>query len=242
MKLSAVTHRGSLTATGAGCGERWPHKACLEPPGSALSSRKCASSPHGGWRCAADALYGGNMPSDLVWHSWHWLSPWGCLSREECSQTKSICSASPLWILGPQQHSVYLRSTAAGASCSAEALDFMRQYLRACPDSHSPTEEMSPYCSSPSCPRCVTSIPLLLMVVALFNTVRDKSTLNIRQSMKRIGTYCEHCDTQPTFGRCEHKMHYLPGSHPRFAAFCAGCVLTWPKKRCLVCWNPLRHS
>lgn len=50
---------------------------------------------------------------------------------------------------------------------------FMCRYLWACPDLHSPTEEMSPYCSSPGCPRCTTSIPLLLMVVALFNTADD---------------------------------------------------------------------
>lgn len=47
---------------------------------------------------------------------------------------------------------------------------FPRRDLWACPDGCSPTEEMSPYCSSPGCPRCTTSIPLLLMVVALFNT------------------------------------------------------------------------
>lgn len=37
-------------------------------------------------------------------------------------------------------------------------------------NAHSPTEEMSLYCSSPGPPRCPPSIPLLLMVVARFKT------------------------------------------------------------------------
>lgn len=42
-------------------------------------------------------------------------------------------------------------------------------------NTHSPTEEMSLYCSSPGCPRCPASIPLLLMVVALFKTAGNGS-------------------------------------------------------------------
>lgn len=75
----SVTYRGSWTARGAGCGEQWPHTVCWEPLGPALSSRKCASSPRGGWRCAGDAPYDENTLLDLAWHSWYLLWPWGCL-------------------------------------------------------------------------------------------------------------------------------------------------------------------
>lgn len=97
------THRGSWTATGAGCGEQWPHTACWEPPGPALSSRMCVSSPRGGWRCAGGAPCGENTLLDLAWHSWCLLWPWGCLgglARERegkvernCGRASSACMA-----------------------------------------------------------------------------------------------------------------------------------------------------
>lgn len=107
--VSEMTHRGSWKATGAGCGEQWPHTACWEPQGPALSNRKCVSSPLGGWRYAGDAPYGENMLLDLFWHSWYLLLPWGCLwdQREKAREKKernhgsanSHCTASFLWNL-----------------------------------------------------------------------------------------------------------------------------------------------
>lgn len=70
-----ATHRGSQTATWAGCGALWPRRACLERPGSAQSSRRCASSPRGGWRCARGAPCDGSTPSALVWCFWRWSWP-----------------------------------------------------------------------------------------------------------------------------------------------------------------------
>lgn len=50
------THRGRWSASRAGCGGRWPHRWCSEPPDWAPSSRTCLSSPCGGWRFVTCAL------------------------------------------------------------------------------------------------------------------------------------------------------------------------------------------
>lgn len=155
-----MTHRESWTARGAGCDELWPHTECWEPLGRELSNKTCVSSPRGGWRCVGDAPFGENKLQDLVCHSWCLLWPWGCLGGKwaNCGITKS----------NTEWNMPNISNTAAELSGPTCCL------TQACPDSDSPTDEMSPYCSSPGCPRCTTSMPLLLMVVALFNTV-DKA-------------------------------------------------------------------
>lgn len=58
------THRGRWSASRAGCGGRWPHRWCSEPPGWAPSGRKYQSSPYDGWRCATFALCAADRPQD----------------------------------------------------------------------------------------------------------------------------------------------------------------------------------
>lgn len=156
-----------------------------------------------------------------------------------------------VWCLPQYRICISKGSSRARCALLECAAHFMCPYLWACPDSHSPTEEMSLYCSSPGCPRCTTSIPLLLMVVALFNTAD-------RAGWKSPRTSCSNCITS-TF--CEirgdilrgwwHKadfwalwpqnnVYFLLWSHcaESVKRFFAGCMLTCPKK--LPCaWPPL---